>query len=173
MPYCRSWDVLWQLSYQIIFSMSDRFLGLLTGLKDFLLVSWCLCIWWTIINAFINKNCKLSIFSVIVGAGCGVIVAIIIVIFDQFTKTPTLKNPMLMVLIVMCIAAVGFVIAKIYRYYLKLHRKGLIQEPTDLSKDFLVNDQSTDEQADENELPKKKNRYTKSQARLRFKKGKS
>ncbi|XP_070504881.1 stress-induced-phosphoprotein 1-like [Chironomus tepperi] len=120
-----------------------------------------------------NREVMLERNIPFVGAGCGVIVAIIIVIFDQFTKTPTLKNPMLMVLIVMCIAAVGFLIAKIYRYYLKLHRKGLIQEPTDLSKDFLVNDQSTEEQGDDNELPKKKNRYTKSQARLRFKKGKS
>ena len=77
-----------------------------------------------------------------------------------------------MVLIVMSIAAVGFLIAKLYRYFLKLHRKGLIQEPTELAKDFLVHDQ-TEEESEEQEQPKKKNRYSKSQARMRFKKGKS
>jgi hypothetical protein len=108
-----------------------------------------------------------------VGAGCGVIFAIVLVILDQFTKTPSMKNPMLMVTLVMIIAAVGFLIAKLVRFLLKLQRKGFIQEPSELSDDFLVFESSEQNGEEEEEMPKKRNRYSKSQARLRFKKGKS
>lgn len=106
-----------------------------------------------------------------VGAGCGVILSIIIIIFDQFTKTPTLRNPLLMVFMVMLVAGFGFLVAKVVRYYLKLHRKGLIEPPTQLSTDFLIEEPYSEQ--DEEEQPKKRNRYTKSQARFRFRKGKT
>jgi len=105
-----------------------------------------------------------------VGSGVGVIVGCTIVISDQFTKTPSVSHPILMVLLVMIAASIGFGIAKSFRYYLKFHRKGMIEPPTELSEDFLVQDPSVD---DEEEMPKKRNRYSKSQARFRFKKGKS
>ena len=78
-----------------------------------------------------------------------------------------------MVLMIMLVAGFGFMIAKIFRYYLKLYRRGLIEPPTKLSSDFLAGSQFNEEEMEEEEMPKKRNRYTKSQARLRFKKGKS
>ncbi len=77
-----------------------------------------------------------------------------------------------MVLLVIVVAGFGYLIAKLYRYYLKLHRRGLIEPPTQLSNDFLI-DENSNVEGEEEELPKKRNRYTKSQARFRFKKGKS
>ena len=123
--------------------------------------------------AFCNREMMLERNVPYVGAGCGVIIAIIIIILDQFTKRPSLKNPLLMVLMIMLVAGFGFMIAKIFRYYLKLYRRGLIEPPTKLSSDFLAGSQFNEEEMEEEEMPKKRNRYTKSQARLRFKKGKS
>lgn len=108
-----------------------------------------------------------------VGAGVGVITGCTIVISDQFTKTPSVSHPILMVLLVMIVASIGFGIAKSFRYYLKFHRKGMIESPTELSEDFLIQDPSDDANDDEEQLPKKRNRYSKSQARFRFKKGKT
>lgn len=108
-----------------------------------------------------------------VGAGVGVIVGCTIVISDQFTKTPSVSHPILMVLLVMIAASIGFGIAKSFRYYLKFHRKGMIETPTELSEDFLVQDPSADAEEDDEQMRKKRNRYSKSQARFRFKKGKS
>ena len=108
-----------------------------------------------------------------VGAGVGVIVGCSIVILDQFTKKPSVTQPFLMVFLVMLAAAGGFMIAKTVRYYLNFHRKGLIEPPNELSDDFLVQDVGEGEE-DGEQIPKRKNRkFTKSQARYRFKKGKS
>lgn len=123
--------------------------------------------------AFSNRDMMLEQNVPYVGAGCGVIVAVIIIILDQFTKKPTLKNPLLMVFLVMLIAGFGFIIAKFFRYYLKLHRRGLIEAPTKLSQDFLAGTNDQVDEEEEEEIPKKRNRYTKSQARFRFKKGKT
>ena len=106
-----------------------------------------------------------------VGAGVGVIIGCTIVIFDQFTKKPSVSHPIIMVLLVMIAALIGFGVAKSFRYYLKFHRKGMIEPPNELSTDFLVEEPTVD--GDEEQLPKKRNRYSKSQARFRFKKGKS
>lgn len=107
-----------------------------------------------------------------VGAGVGVILGCAIVISDQFTKTPSVSHPILMVLLVMIAASIGYGVAKSFRYYLKFHRKGMIEAPVELSDDFLIQD-PIDLMDDEENLPKKRNRYTKSQARNRYKKGKS
>lgn len=108
-----------------------------------------------------------------VGAGVGVILGCAIVISDQFTKAPSVSHPILMVLLVMIAASIGFGVAKSFRYYLKFHRKGLIEAPNNLSEDFLVQDNSGEADDDEEQMPKKRNRYSKSQARFRFKKGKT
>ncbi|KAG5671630.1 hypothetical protein PVAND_001822 [Polypedilum vanderplanki] len=110
-----------------------------------------------------------------VGAGCGLIFAVIIVILDQIAVTKkSMQNPIFMVALIMILSFLGFLIAKLVRYFIKLQRKGLIQEPTQLSDEFLVfEQQSTERNDEEEEIPKRRNRYNKSQARLRFKKGKS
>ena len=107
-----------------------------------------------------------------VGAGVGVIIGCTIVISDQFTKNPSVSHPILMVLLVMIAASIGYGIAKSFRYYLKFHRRGMIEPPTELSEDFLIQDPN-DKIDDEEQMPKKRNRYSKSQARQRFKKGKT
>jgi tetratricopeptide (TPR) repeat protein len=108
-----------------------------------------------------------------VGAGVGVILGCTIVISDQFTRTPSVSHPLLMVLLVMIAASIGFGIAKSIRYYLKFHRKGMTEPPTELTDDFLVHDPSANASEEEESMRKKRNRYNKSEARLRFKKGKS
>lgn len=108
-----------------------------------------------------------------VGAGVGVILGCAIVISDQFMKKPSVTQPFLMVFLVMIAASIGFGIAKTFRYYLKFHRKGMIEPPTEFSEDFLVQDPSGDGDEDGEQMPKKRNRYSKSQARFRFKKGKT
>lgn len=107
-----------------------------------------------------------------VGAGVGVIVGCTIVISDQFTKTPSVSRPILMVLLVMIAASIGYGIAKSFRYYLKFHRNGMIEPPNEFSADFLVQEPAVDDD-DEQQQAKKRNRYSKSQARFRFKKGKT
>lgn len=109
-----------------------------------------------------------------VGAGSGLILGCAIVILDQFTKKPSVTQPFLMVFLVMLTAAIGFAIAKTVRYYLNFHRKGMIEPPTELSDDFLLQDASGEGDEDGEQTQKKRNRkFTKSQARYRFKKGKS
>lgn len=78
-----------------------------------------------------------------------------------------------MVMLVMIAASIGFGIAKTFRYYLSFHRKGMIAPPNEFSDDFLIQDPTNGAENEEELMPKKRNRYSKSQARLRFKKGKS
>lgn len=105
-----------------------------------------------------------------VGAGIGIILGVLIVLVDQvFAKMPTLKHPSLMVILVFAISIIGFGIAKAYRYYTKVQMKSLLDPPIDLLEDF----KKDEEDCDEPEQPANRNRYTKAQARHRFKKGKS
>jgi hypothetical protein len=80
-----------------------------------------------------------------------------------------------MVFLVVVLAALGWVFGKAYRYYVKVHRKGMIEIPNELSDEFLLKDPNAMNDNDEEDQlnHKKRNRYSKSQARLRMKKGKS
>jgi tetratricopeptide (TPR) repeat protein len=101
------------------------------------------------------------------GAGIGIIVGVIIVIADCiFTHKPT--HPLLMAFVTIIIAMVGYGIAKTYRYYVKCQRDGLLEPPTDLFKE----DEGDESNAAEKESKAHTPRYTKSQARQRYKKGK-
>lgn len=74
---------------------------------------------------------------------------------------------MLMALVTIAIAMVGYGIARTYRYYVRCRRDGLLEPPVDLVE--------TDEKKDEEEVNAKVHhnpRYSKSQARQRYKKGK-
>ncbi|XP_055532976.1 uncharacterized protein LOC129723055 [Wyeomyia smithii] len=110
------------------------------------------------------------------GAGIGCIVGMCIVFADMLlTETPAIKHTSLMVFVVLVVAAIGFGIAKLIRYYTKLQRKGLLEPPVNLLEDF----QSTKDEDMENgdiggsEPKPPRNRYSKAQARQRFKKGKT
>lgn len=71
----------------------------------------------------------------------------------------------------MIISGILFGIAKVYRMYVKDQNKGLLDPPLELLEGFFQKDDSQDSQ----EEPSKpqRNRYTKAQARQRFKKGKT
>lgn len=61
------------------------------------------------------------------GAGVGIILGVTVVIADYvFTNKPTLTHPLLMALLTMSVAMIGFGIAKGLRYFLKHQRKSMI-----------------------------------------------
>lgn len=67
----------------------------------------------------------------------------------------------------------GFGIAKGFRYFVKCQRKSLLEPPFDLS-DENSNDQTNQENNEsENKNNEKHPKYSKAQARQRFKKGKT
>ncbi|XP_076260663.1 uncharacterized protein LOC143196667 [Rhynchophorus ferrugineus] len=99
-----------------------------------------------------------------VGAGIGIVIGVTIFIADcLFTLKPT--HPILMAAVTIIISLIGYGIAKSYRCYIKNQRAGLLKAPPQLFKDEPSNIE------DEREI-KRTPRYSKSQARLRYKKGK-
>lgn len=76
-----------------------------------------------------------------------------------------------MVLLVIAISLIGFSIAKGIRYYMKLQKKGKLEPPTEVLEGLKKSNESQTE--DEPELNTNRTRYSKAQARQRFKKGKS
>lgn len=60
------------------------------------------------------------------GAGIGIILGVAIVIADYVFTKPTLTHPLLMALLTMFIAVLGFGIAKGIRYFLKHQRKSVL-----------------------------------------------
>lgn len=109
------------------------------------------------------------------GAGVGIIIGVVIVISDQtIAPKPTLTHPIIMALLTISIALIGYAIAKGIRYYTKCQRKALLEPPIDLLPEETRSAPS--EEADDEEGHHQKDRtprYTKAQARQRFKKGKS
>lgn len=75
-----------------------------------------------------------------------------------------------MVLMVIIISIVCYAVAKLIRYYTKQQRLGLLDPPLDLLEDFKKKDEPEDV---ETETPMNRTRYTKAQARQRFKRGKT
>ncbi|XP_026290831.1 uncharacterized protein LOC113215417 [Frankliniella occidentalis] len=109
------------------------------------------------------------------GAGVGIIIGVVIVISDQtIAPKPTLTHPIVMALLTISIALVGFAIAKGIRYYIKCQRKSLLEPPIDLLPEETKPGQAEADEEEGGGAPKDRTpRYTKAQARQRFKKGKS
>lgn len=81
-----------------------------------------------------------------------------------------------MVLMVIVISAIGYGIARGVRYYVKQQRIGLLEPPVDLLDEFKkTNDQCNDNDSltADNEPYTNRTRYSKAQARQRFKRGKT
>lgn len=76
-----------------------------------------------------------------------------------------------MVLMVMVISSICYGIARGYRYYAKQQRRGLLDPPINLLDEFKKSDCNETENESENIF--NRNRYTKAQARQRFKRGKT
>lgn len=77
-----------------------------------------------------------------------------------------------MILLVMAISGVGYGIAKLYHYYKTLQQRGLLEPPINLLDDFKKNARLPDENEQPDLLPNR-TRYSKAQARQRFKHGKT
>lgn len=108
-----------------------------------------------------------------VGAGIGIILGVIISLSDQLlTKTPTIRHPALMVFLVMVIACLGYIIARSIRYYIRLEKKSLLEPPVDLLDEFKQTEEAQDNENDQ-QMNNNRTRYTRAQARMRFRKGKS
>ncbi|KAJ8921464.1 hypothetical protein NQ315_003082 [Exocentrus adspersus] len=104
------------------------------------------------------------------GAGIGIVVGVVIVIADcVFTFKPT--HPMLMAFVTIVIAMIGYSIARFYRYWIKCQRNGLLEAPVDLFGDDNTT-ADADQESSQKEGKAHTPRYTKSQARQRYKKGK-
>lgn len=103
------------------------------------------------------------------GAGIGIVLGVIIVVSDQLTKSPALKHPILMLLLIMALAGVCYGIARLFRYYSKLQNRGLLDPPIDILDSF----KQTSEDIEGNNVDSTpiRNRYSKAQARQRFRKG--
>uniref|UniRef100_A0A1Y1LN77 Uncharacterized protein n=1 Tax=Photinus pyralis TaxID=7054 RepID=A0A1Y1LN77_PHOPY len=108
-----------------------------------------------------------------VGAGVGIVLGVIIVIADYMcTNKPTLTHPILMALLTITIAMIGYGIARALRYYTKCQRNALVDVPINLFDE--ENMPADDTGKDETESKTTTNhRYSKSQARQRYKKGKA
>lgn len=80
-----------------------------------------------------------------------------------------------MVLLVMAVSGVCFGIAKLYHYYSKLQRRGLLEPPVDMLDGFRKEKNASEQDGidDDADLTPNRNRYSKAQARQRFRKGKS
>uniref|UniRef100_A0A6M2DCB8 Putative serine/threonine-protein phosphatase 5-like diachasma alloeum n=1 Tax=Xenopsylla cheopis TaxID=163159 RepID=A0A6M2DCB8_XENCH len=101
------------------------------------------------------------------GALIGIVIGILIVIADSvFTNKPSLKNPVLIVLMMLAISMLGYVIARGVRLYIKNQRTCLLQPPPDLLADM------TEEKENVSNTERNNTRYSKAQARQRYKKGK-
>ncbi|KAK2583443.1 hypothetical protein KPH14_009417 [Odynerus spinipes] len=107
------------------------------------------------------------------GAGVGIVLGVLVVIADYvFTSEPTLTHPLLMALLTISIAMLGFCIAKGFRYFVKCQRKSLLEPPIDLFPENNKDDLE-DVEADKGSEKERHPKYNKALARQRFKKGKS
>ncbi|XP_045031008.1 uncharacterized protein LOC116925005 [Daphnia magna] len=115
------------------------------------------------------------------GAGIGIIVGVIIVLADYLiVDKPVLVHPILKVLMTIAISFIGFGFCKLYRYYVKNQRDSLLQPPFDLSGENDSLDNNSHEEPNGNggstRMPEGRDnqkKFTKAQARHRYRKGKS
>ncbi|XP_022197896.1 small glutamine-rich tetratricopeptide repeat-containing protein 2 [Nilaparvata lugens] len=116
------------------------------------------------------------------GAGLGIIIGVAIVLADYaVSKNPSLTHPILMALLTIAIAMLGYGFARAYRYYNKCQWNGLLEPPVDLFKGAELSGGDGGCEAREEDAAGTSNqhsssghnRYTKAQARFRFRKGKA
>ncbi|KAL1117877.1 hypothetical protein AAG570_004190, partial [Ranatra chinensis] len=106
------------------------------------------------------------------GAGIGIIAGVAIVVADQvFTVTPSINHPILMALLTISVAVLGFGMAKGYAYFINCQQKGLLDAPVEM---INKGDNPVSNGKEKDKLPgSNHHRYTKAQSRLRLKKGKT
>lgn len=105
------------------------------------------------------------------GAGVGIVVGVSIVLADQvLTASPSISHPLMMAVTTIVIALIGFGMAKSYRFYVDCQRKGLMDPPPDLLNES--NEASGKDNSHSADKPTHQ-RYSKAQARFKFRKGKT
>uniref|UniRef100_A0A7G3ARI2 Putative molecular co-chaperone sti1 n=1 Tax=Lutzomyia longipalpis TaxID=7200 RepID=A0A7G3ARI2_LUTLO len=102
----------------------------------------------------------------------GALLGVIISLADKFlAEAPSLKHPFLSIFLIMVLASIGYGSYRIYRYMVNAQRKGNLEAPVDLLEGFEKQQDEAEDTGETAGAPR--NRYTKAQARQRFRKGKS
>lgn len=109
-----------------------------------------------------------------VGCGVGIILSACMVVTDYlYTRNPT--HPALLCFLTIFVSSIGYGLAKAYRYYVKCQRKSLLEPPINLltdGKDDDITDETNSNLNSKCDNKPNHARYTKSQARQRYKKAK-
>ncbi|XP_066151210.1 stress-induced-phosphoprotein 1-like [Euwallacea fornicatus] len=101
-----------------------------------------------------------------VGAGLGIIMGVSLLVAEYVTSR-ALTHPLLMSFITIIMSLSGYGIARFWRAYVKGQQRSLLDAPLELLND--LGGKEEEEQENKRRTP----RYTKSQARMRYRKGKS
>ncbi|KAB7494043.1 Stress-induced-phosphoprotein 1 [Armadillidium nasatum] len=84
------------------------------------------------------------------------------------------KHPVIQVIITIALSLAGLIIGKGYKWYIISQRNSLLEPPVDLLGETELKEEESTEKEPTNDIGEKKSphRYTKAQARQRFRKGK-
>nr|BAN21187.1 conserved hypothetical protein [Riptortus pedestris] len=105
-------------------------------------------------------------------AGIGIITGVIIIMCDQLlTKTPSTSHPLLMAFITIAISALGYGLARAWKYHVESQAKSLLEPPVDLIPEMNGHNPPSESQNETTE--KNHSRFTKAQARAKLRKGKT
>lgn len=103
-------------------------------------------------------------------AGVGIIIGVAIVMGDQFlTPEPSISHPLLMALLTISIASIGYLIARAWRFFKKCQMHSLLDPPLDLLGEMYKDDKEADIQESDAPSERTHTRLTKAQARAKLK----
>ncbi|XP_069999464.1 uncharacterized protein [Penaeus vannamei] len=114
-----------------------------------------------------------------VAAGIGLILGVLVVVGDAvLADEPMLTHPVLQSIITIVFSVLGLMLGYCYRWYIKNQRKALLEPPIDLlgeneSKEGAADGEEKASEENAQEETRSHTRYSKAQARYRYKKGKS
>ncbi|KAF0309174.1 STI1-like protein [Amphibalanus amphitrite] len=114
------------------------------------------------------------------GAGAGIVLGVLLVLADLLlTASPTLTHPVAQIMLVLLVAGAGYGLCKGYRLYLAGQRRSLLQPPLDLlggdpatSGDDPTAGGADGEDAAAEQPAARHHKFTKAQARKRYRNGK-
>ncbi|XP_014290906.1 stress-induced-phosphoprotein 1 [Halyomorpha halys] len=103
-------------------------------------------------------------------AGVGIIIGVAIVMGDQLlTSEPSLSHPLLMALLTISIASLGYLIAIAWRFFIGCQMQSLLDPPLDLLAEMHKDDKEDDAQQPDVPAERTHARLTKAQARAKLK----
>lgn len=110
------------------------------------------------------------------GAGVGIILGVVLVLADLFlTAAPKLNHPVPQILLVLLVAGAGYGLCRAYRLFLAGQRRSLLEPPVDLLGGASDPDDSAaagDDDSADQPPANRHNKFTKAQARKRYRNGK-